>query len=272
MATHFSILDWWIPWTEEPAGLQSVGSQRAGHDWATDTHSSSIFSFFGESSILFSIAAALIYIPFNSVRDWFPFLYILANICCLCSFWWQSFWQVWGDIVILICISLVISHVEHLFTYLFSICIGKLHLDFLHPEVMCILSDQVKMAEIKERELQVFSFSSLRTNRSATGHSVAWGTRLGRAGDHPAELERCRTLPHNLITTFLLYSLPLAVGHWRFLPVCSSTIYVEGWTVWPLKFLGTLESRDNSMCGWNGCLLCSDCESEEWFALLLYFS
>lgn len=66
--------------------------------------------------------------------------------------------------MILICISLVISHVEHLFTYLFSICIGKLHLDFLHPEVMCILSDQVKMAEIKERELQVFSFSSLRTN------------------------------------------------------------------------------------------------------------
>lgn len=54
-----------------------------------------------------------------------------------------------------------------------SICIGKLHLDFLHPEVMCILSDtwyQVQMAEIKERELQVFSFSSLGTNHSATGH------------------------------------------------------------------------------------------------------
>ena len=28
MATHSSILDWRIPWTEEPGGLQSMGSQR----------------------------------------------------------------------------------------------------------------------------------------------------------------------------------------------------------------------------------------------------
>ena len=32
MATHSSILAWKIPWTEEPGGLQSLGSQRAGHD------------------------------------------------------------------------------------------------------------------------------------------------------------------------------------------------------------------------------------------------
>ena len=32
MATHFSILAWRIPWTEEPGGLQSTGSQRAGYD------------------------------------------------------------------------------------------------------------------------------------------------------------------------------------------------------------------------------------------------
>ena len=31
-ATHFSILAWIIPWTEEPGGLQSMGSQRVGHD------------------------------------------------------------------------------------------------------------------------------------------------------------------------------------------------------------------------------------------------
>ena len=31
MATHSSILAWSIPWTEEPGGLQSMGSQRAGH-------------------------------------------------------------------------------------------------------------------------------------------------------------------------------------------------------------------------------------------------
>ena len=32
MATHSSILAWRILWTEEPSGLQSMGSQRVGHD------------------------------------------------------------------------------------------------------------------------------------------------------------------------------------------------------------------------------------------------
>ena len=31
-AIHFSILDWRIPWTEKPAGLQSMGLQRVRHD------------------------------------------------------------------------------------------------------------------------------------------------------------------------------------------------------------------------------------------------
>ena len=33
-ATHFSILAWEIPWTQELGGLQSMGSQRVGHDLA----------------------------------------------------------------------------------------------------------------------------------------------------------------------------------------------------------------------------------------------
>ena len=33
METHFSILAWRIQWTEEPGGLQSIESQRVGHDW-----------------------------------------------------------------------------------------------------------------------------------------------------------------------------------------------------------------------------------------------
>ena len=32
VAAHSSILAWRIPWTEEPGGLQSMGSQRVGHD------------------------------------------------------------------------------------------------------------------------------------------------------------------------------------------------------------------------------------------------
>ena len=36
MATHSSILAWRIPWTEEPGRIQSMGLQRAGHDWRTN--------------------------------------------------------------------------------------------------------------------------------------------------------------------------------------------------------------------------------------------
>ena len=42
MATHSSTLAWKIPWMEEPGGLQSMGSLRVGHDWAT---SLSLFTF-----------------------------------------------------------------------------------------------------------------------------------------------------------------------------------------------------------------------------------
>ena len=38
MATLSSILAWRIPWTEEPGRLQSMGSQRVEHDWATNTY------------------------------------------------------------------------------------------------------------------------------------------------------------------------------------------------------------------------------------------
>ena len=36
MATHSSILAWKIPWTEEPGGLQSMRSQRVGHNFAAE--------------------------------------------------------------------------------------------------------------------------------------------------------------------------------------------------------------------------------------------
>ena len=42
MATHSSTLAWETPWMEEPGRLQSMGLQRAEHDWATSlTHSPS---------------------------------------------------------------------------------------------------------------------------------------------------------------------------------------------------------------------------------------
>ena len=40
MAIHFTILAWKVPWTEEPGGLQSVGSKRVRHNWVTNTTTS----------------------------------------------------------------------------------------------------------------------------------------------------------------------------------------------------------------------------------------
>ena len=48
MTTHSSILAGKIPWTEEPGGLQFMGSQRIRHNWATE-HSSS-FSYYAHCS------------------------------------------------------------------------------------------------------------------------------------------------------------------------------------------------------------------------------
>ena len=52
-ATHFSILAWGIQWTEELGRLQSNGSQRVGHDWATNTQRHTI----SLSSVQFSSVA-----------------------------------------------------------------------------------------------------------------------------------------------------------------------------------------------------------------------
>ena len=44
MAAHSSILAWSIPWTREPGRPQSLGSQRAGHDWSDLAHTHAPFS------------------------------------------------------------------------------------------------------------------------------------------------------------------------------------------------------------------------------------
>ena len=50
MATHSSTLAWKIPWMEEPGRLQSMGSERVGHDWAT-----SLSFHFNDSFLIFFV-------------------------------------------------------------------------------------------------------------------------------------------------------------------------------------------------------------------------
>ena len=45
MATRSNILAWEIPWTEEPGGLQSMGSQRVRHDLATEQQQNNILGY-----------------------------------------------------------------------------------------------------------------------------------------------------------------------------------------------------------------------------------
>ena len=56
MAPHSRILVWRDPWTEEPGGLQSMGSQRVGHNLAhTNTHTHT-------SGIVYQVFIYLVYI------------------------------------------------------------------------------------------------------------------------------------------------------------------------------------------------------------------
>ena len=65
MASHSSTLAWKIPWTEEPGGLQYVGSQRVGHDWVY-THT------LGSRTFYFSMYSHTIsgHILFTQMNDW----------------------------------------------------------------------------------------------------------------------------------------------------------------------------------------------------------
>ena len=69
MATHSSTLAWKIPWTEKPGGLQSMGSQRAGHNWVTSLSFSFISTDRGHFNLL-KCAGLLQNTLFNSVLNW----------------------------------------------------------------------------------------------------------------------------------------------------------------------------------------------------------
>ena len=85
-------------------------------------HMVALFLIFWETSISSSVVAAPIYIPTNSTQM-FPFSHSLTNVCYFLSFLIAIQTGVkWYLIVVLICISLMISDVELLSIYLLAIC------------------------------------------------------------------------------------------------------------------------------------------------------
>ena len=82
---------------------------------------SSIFSFLRKlHTVLHSGCTSL-----HSHQLGFPFLHILAGTYCLLIYWWQPFWQVWGEylIVVLLCMFLMVSDIEHFFMSVRRLCV-----------------------------------------------------------------------------------------------------------------------------------------------------
>ena len=80
MAPHSRILAWRIPWTEQPGRLQSMGSQRIRHEWATNTSLS--FHFHGSGTLLVELEK---WIRKNSSSSWDVYK-LLWSLCVLSRF------------------------------------------------------------------------------------------------------------------------------------------------------------------------------------------
>ena len=76
LATHSSILAGKMPWTEVPGGLQSMGSQRVGHDRVTNTRLHKVFSRKRSSKIYFYL---FFFWPKEELSQWLWWLLVLNS-------------------------------------------------------------------------------------------------------------------------------------------------------------------------------------------------
>ena len=87
MATSSNILDWEIPQTEKPGGLQSMGLQRVGHEWWTNT-----FTKAGEYTPISKNLQLLLFME-GKIEKWkriIPFTIASKNSPNIGSWWWTG--------------------------------------------------------------------------------------------------------------------------------------------------------------------------------------
>ena len=95
MTTHFSIPAWEIPWTGKPGRLQSMGSQRAGHDLVTKEQQQHRNLYFLQMVIYFFLAVLNPHCyTWTFFRiDWFDLLEIQGTLKSL--LWWCVGFSSW---------------------------------------------------------------------------------------------------------------------------------------------------------------------------------